>query len=126
MTINFFALFFIQKCGMDPIYVSSLAVVTPLVTSLMSLLCQKLRKRYAMSAACEIQIHSTFHNGIFANLKVDCKAAPCCYTQVCVCQRRGRQLLVCNTVTLPVNLQPVILHLLVTVHVILGQAPSIA
>ncbi|KAL0048731.1 hypothetical protein WJX82_009744 [Trebouxia sp. C0006] len=45
MTIKFFALFFIQMCAMQPVYVSLLAVFTPLGVSIAALLGQPLSKR---------------------------------------------------------------------------------
>lgn len=45
MTIKFFALFFIQMCSMQPVYVSLLAVFTPLGVSSAALLGQALSKR---------------------------------------------------------------------------------
>ena len=45
MTIKFFALFFIQKCSMQPVYVSLLAVLTPLGVSTAALFGQALSKR---------------------------------------------------------------------------------
>lgn len=45
MTIKFFALFFIQMCSMQPVYVSLLAVFTPLGVSSAALLSQALSKR---------------------------------------------------------------------------------
>ena len=48
MTIKFFALFFIQECAMQPIYVSCLAVITPLGVSMAALLGQPLSKRCAV------------------------------------------------------------------------------
>lgn len=45
MTIKFFALFFIQMCDMQPVYVSLLAVFAPLGVSSAALLGQALSKR---------------------------------------------------------------------------------
>ena len=45
MTIKFFALFFIQMCAMQPIYISLLAVFTPLGISIAALTGQALSKR---------------------------------------------------------------------------------
>ncbi len=51
MTIKFFALFFIQMCAMQPVYVSLLAVFTPLGVSIAALLGQPLSKRYGLIRA---------------------------------------------------------------------------
>jgi hypothetical protein len=51
MTIKFFALFFIQMCAMQPVYVSLLAVCTPLGVSIAALLGQPLSKRYDLLCA---------------------------------------------------------------------------
>ena len=36
MTLKFFSLFFYEKCGMGPVYISALSVASPLIISLMS------------------------------------------------------------------------------------------
>ncbi len=59
MTIKFFALFFIQMCAMQPVYVSLLAVFTPLGVSIAALLGQPLSKRYGLCSAPMQQLWSS-------------------------------------------------------------------
>ena len=73
MTIKFFALFFIQKCNMQPVYVSLLAVFTPLGVSIAALIGQPLSKRYASHDILQSLLNSVCN---MANILVKQKVSP--------------------------------------------------
>jgi hypothetical protein len=44
MSVKFFALFFLQRCAMSPVYTSALAAVSPVVVSAASMVAERVSK----------------------------------------------------------------------------------